>query len=108
METMEISQSLFTEMVEERIHDFGLEYIYDREFWDKVVEYFEEIGWESIPLNNREPKIIIDNIAINGEINSVEEIMKEYELSTEEEVEEKANEEGWLRMADLYVISWGL
>lgn len=122
MDVVEISEDLFTEMVFDRVAEYGNKF-YDMDFWDAAIGYFEGIGWNYIDINDRDPMVIVDNIAVNGEIYTLKEVIKilkdkEYidenndEKSILEKVERYAENNGWDVLhtkndETYYIVNWG-
>lgn len=99
-----IDDEVFKGLLFDRANEFGPAKSYPEEFWEEVIQYLEDIGFLSPKYND--PKYIIDNIAINGEIRILEELLEDYK--TEEEIEKVSEKEGWLKFGEYYVLNLGL
>lgn len=106
-----IDDDVFIDMLWERVNTFCPD-SYSKEFWDAAFDYFKEIGWMTDPIRNT-PSIIVDNIYVNGEIKTLEEIRSDYsypdmDKKTDEELEEYLLDGEWIKIGDRYVRHWGL
>lgn len=107
---VELTDETFKEMCLERVDTFA-NGSYSSEFWDEALDRLAENGWLE-PEYNR-PSYIVDNIYVNGEIRTADEMRSENDFgfdenTTDEEIEAKAEEEGWDKCAEYYIINWGL
>ena len=71
-----IDDDVFIDMLWNRVDEFCPD-SYSEEFWNAAFDYFKEIGWMNDPIRNT-PSIIVDNIYVNGEIKTLEEIRSDY------------------------------
>jgi hypothetical protein len=107
-----IDDDIFIDMCWERVDQFCPD-SFSKEFWDAAFEYFKEIGWLSNPTHNR-PSIIVDNIYVNGEIHTLEEIRSSYsypnmdKMSDEELRDYIIDEQNWMEIGDRFVKRWGV
>ena len=107
---VEIDEDLFIDLIYERIdevkHNWG---DYGREFWADCVNYLSEIGW--LKPNYNDPKYIVDNILINGEICHTDDCADNYDEIDEDydgDVIAWAEDKGYLLFGDYAVINLGL
>ena len=108
--TVEIDSDIFKEMLLERADSLPYASAYPEEFWTETVDYLEEIGFMSDPQYN-DPKYIIDNIAVNGEIVRVDDASSEYHEIDDEydgDVDAWADDKAVTRIGDYIVLNWGL
>ena len=61
----------FIDMLWERVGNFRPAENLPEEFWKAAFEQFKEQGWFSKPLT---PSVIVDNIAVNGEVKELKEV----------------------------------
>ena len=99
-----IDNEIFKGLLFDRANSFEPAKNYPEEFWEEIIQYLEDVGFLTPRYND--PKYIIDNIAINGEIKTLEELLEDYE--TEEKVEKVSEKEGWLKVGEYYVLNLGL
>ena len=108
--TVEIDSDVFIDLLWDRVDEFPSARGYSKKFWEQCFEYLEEVGFMGDPQYNS-PSYIIDNIAINGEILDFDECkdnFDEIESDYDGDVEEWANDEGYLIFDDMVVINLGL
>ena len=105
MKTVEIDEDIFIDLLWDRVRNNPFGEYFDDEFWTEAFERLSELGWMSDPAYN-DPKYIIDNIMINGDIVSKDDVGPEdLEGKTFEEwVESKDGE----IVAGYGVLNWGL
>lgn len=106
-----IDDDVFIDMLWDRVDEFCPN-SYSKEFWDAAFDYFKGIGWMCDPTQNM-PSIIVDNIYVNGEIKTLEEIRSGYsypdmDKKTDEKLEEYLLNTDWIKIGDRYVRNWGL
>lgn len=106
-----VDDDIFIDMCWERVDEFCPN-SYSKEFWDAAFEYFKETGWMNNPTQNR-PSIIVDNIYVNGEIKTLEEIRENYsypemDKMSDEELEEYLLDNEWIKIGDRFVRRWGV
>ena len=106
-----IDDDVFIDMLWERVDEFCPN-SYSKEFWDAAFDYFKKIGWMHDSTQNT-PYIIVDNIYVNGEIKTLEEIRSGYsypdmDKKTDEELEEYLLNTEWIKIGDRYVRNWGI
>lgn len=99
-----IDNEIFKGLLFDRANSFEPAKNYPEEFWEEIIQYLEDVGFLTPRYND--PKYIIDNIAINGEIKTLEELLEDYK--TEEKVEKVSEKEGWLKVGEYYVLNLGL
>lgn len=107
--TVEINEDSFIGMLWDRVDEFPSARVYSKKFWEECFEYLSDIGWLKVEYNT--PMYIIDNIAINGEILDFDECkdnFDEIESDYDGDVEEWANDKGYLIFDDMVVINLGL
>lgn len=106
-----IDDDVFIDMLWNRVDEFCPN-SYSEEFWDAAFDYFKEVGWMRDTTQNM-PSIIVDNIYVNGEIKTLEEIRSGYsypdmDKKTDEELEEYLLSTEWIKIGDRYVRNRGL
>ena len=106
-----IDDDIFIDMCWERVDEFCPN-SYSKEFWDAAFEYLKETGWLNNPTQNR-PSIIVDNIYVNGEIKTLEEIRENYsypdmDKMSDDELEEYLLDNEWIKIGDRFVRRWGV
>lgn len=112
---VQIEDDDFIEMLWERVNNFGPAGRYPEEFWKGAFEQFKDQGWFSKPLT---PSVIVDNIAVNGEVKELQEIRDNYTIPglTSEAIEKMSDEEleeyllentGWQKVGPMFVKRWG-
>ena len=112
---VQIDGDVFKEMLLERADSFNPAENYSEEFWIEVVDRLEDMGFMSDPQYN-DPKYIIDNIAVNGEIFPVDEIrdhlndndIEEFDEEYNGDVEEWAADKGYDIIDGNIIMNWGL
>lgn len=106
MKTVEIDEDVFIDMLWDRVSNNPFGDSYDDDFWKEAFERLSESGWMDDPAHN-DPKYIVDNIIVNGEIVAEEDAKDNYDLegkTFEEWVESKGGE----IVAGYGVLNWGL
>lgn len=108
--TVEIDEDIFIDLIYDRIdevkHSWG---DYGEEFWTDCIDYLSEIGWLKSDYNN--PKYIVDNILVNGDICAVDECADNYDEINEDyngDVDEWIEDNGYLVFGGYVVINLGL
>lgn len=108
-----IDDDAFIDMLWDRVDEF-CPGSYSDEFWDAAFDYLKEVGWLSNPILNK-PSYIVDNIYINGNIKTLEEIRENYtfpdidmDKMSDDELSEYLIENGWFVMGDRFVKNLGL
>ena len=109
-----IDDDVFIDMLWERVNTFCLD-SYSEEFWDAVFDYLKDTGWLSNSAHNS-PSYIVDNIYVNGEVKTMEEIRENYsypdvditKMSDDELRNYLAEETDWTTMGDRFVRRLGL
>lgn len=109
-----IDDDVFIDMLWERVNTFCPD-SYSEEFWDAVFDYLKETGWLPNPAHNS-PSYIVDNIYVNGEVKTMEEIRENYsypgvditKMSDDELRNYLAEETDWMTMGDRFVRRLGL
>ena len=109
-----IDDDVFIDMLWDRVNEFCPD-SYSEEFWNAVFDYLKDTGWLSDPAHNS-PSYIVDNIYVNGEVKTLEEIREKYsypgvdlaEMSDDELRNYLAEETNWLAMGDRFVRRLGL
>lgn len=107
---VEIDEDIFVDLLNDRVREFYPAQGYDEEFWDECIDYLRQIGFMSNPSYN-DPKYIIDNIAVNGEIYPFDECaenFQEIEKDFNGDVNEWIQRNGYLKFGDYVVIRLGL
>ena len=105
----------FIDMLWERVGNFRPAENLPEEFWKAAFEQFKEQGWFSKPLT---PSVIVDNIAVNGEVKELKEIRDNYTIPglTSENVEKMSDDEleeyilentDWQKVGPMFVKRWG-
>lgn len=100
-----IDDDMFIDMLWDRVREFQPAEGYDDEFWTQCFDYLKDIGW--LDENKNNPKYIVDNIAVNGQIKTFEEIEDEYDLKGQT-IDQWIEENGYPIFGDYVVISLGL
>jgi hypothetical protein len=106
-----IDDDLFIDMCMTRVDDFPPAEAYPESFWKAALERLRETGW--LDENKNTPSYIVDNIAVNGEIKTLEEIRDNYTIlgmdqMSDEELEEHLIETEWEKVDNYFVRRWGL
>lgn len=112
---VQIEDDDFIEMLWERVNNFGPAGMYPEEFWKEAFEQFKDQGWFSKTLT---PSVIVDNIAVNGEVKELQEIRDNYTIPglTSEAIEKMSDEEleeyllentDWQKVGPMFVKRWG-
>lgn len=109
-----IDDDVFIDMLWERVNTFCPD-SYSKEFWDAVFDYLKETGWLPNPAHNS-PSYIVDNIYVNGEVKTLEEIRESYsypdvditKMSDDELRNYLAEETDWMTMGDRFIRRLGL
>ncbi len=109
-----IDDDVFIDMLWARVDEFCPD-SYSHEFWEAAFNYLKDVGWNPNPSHNT-PSYIVDNIYVNGEVRTLEEIRDNYsfaginmdEMSDEELGNYITEEEDWMSVGDRYVRRWGL
>ena len=109
-----IDDDVFIDMLWERVNTFCSN-SYSEEFWDAVFDYLKDTGWLSDSAHNS-PSYIVDNIYVNGEVKTLEEIRENYsypdvditKMSDDELRNYLAEETNWTTMGDRFVRRLGL
>jgi len=109
METVEISEDIFIDMLWERINEFQPAKAYDKNFWADCIDYLSEIGWMGEPRYNN-PMYIVDNVAV-GDICAIEDCANNYDAIDNKydgDVTAWIEDNGYLVFGDYVVINLGL
>lgn len=108
-----IDDDVFIDMLWDRVDEFCPD-SYSDEFWDAAFDYLKEVGWLSNPILNK-PSYIVDNIYVNGNIKTLEEIRENYtfpdidmDKMSDDELSDYLIENGWFAMGDRFVKNLGL
>lgn len=106
-----IDDDLFIDMCMMRVDNFSPAEKFPESFWKEALERLRDAGW--LDENKNTPSYIIDNIAVNGEIKTLEEIRNEYDIPnmdsmSDEELEEHLTNDEWEKVDDYFVRRWGL
>lgn len=106
-----IDDDAFIDMLWDRVDEF-CPGSYSEEFWDAVFDYLKDTGWLQNPAHNL-PSYIVDNIYVNGEVKTLEEIRSNYpypdmDKKTDEELEEYLLDGEWIKIGDRYVRNWSI
>lgn len=112
--TVEVDEVMFIDMLWDRVEHGVFDNPFDDEFWEEAFEILSETGWLGAQHNN--PVYIIDNIIVNGDIFSIDEISEDGERSDiyqEVQDEYEGDIDEWIgnnatRVGDYVVINWGL
>lgn len=107
---VEIDDDIFIELLWDRVNSFTPAKGYDEEFWTECFDYLSEIGWMGDPWKN-DPKYIVDNIAVNGEIFALEDCADNYDEINDDykgDVNAWIEDNGYLVFGDYVVINLGL
>lgn len=107
---VEIDDDAFIEMLWDRVNIFTPAKGYDEEFWTECFDYLSDIGWMGDPWKNN-PKYIVDNIAVNGEIFALEDCVDNYDEINDDyegDVDAWIEDKGYLVFGDYVVINLGL
>ena len=107
---VEIDDDIFIELLWDRVNSFTPAKGYDDEFWTECFDYLSEIGWMGDPWKN-DPKYIVDNIAVNGEIFALEDCADNYDEINDDykgDVNAWIEDNGYLVFGDYVVINLGL
>lgn len=107
---VEIDDDIFIELLWDRVNSFTPAKGYDDEFWTECFDYLSETGWMGDPWKN-DPKYIVDNIAVNGQIFALEDCVDNYdEINDDYEGDVNAwiEDNGYLVFGDYVVINLGL
>lgn len=81
---------------------------YPDDVWHVAIETLASSNWADLKPEQMDPSYIIDNIAVNGDIMPVEDVMKEEGFTTDEEFEDYVNENGYEVIAGFLVRHWGI
>lgn len=95
---VQISDDDFIDMLWERVANFKPAHSLPDDFWEGVFDMLKDQGW----FNGATPAKIVDNIAVNGEIKTIDEIRQEYDIPNANDMTD--NELGRLLVNDL---DWG-
>lgn len=109
-----IDDDVFIDMLWDRVDTF-CPGSYSEEFWNVAFDYLKDIGWLSNPSLNT-PSYIVDNIYINGEIKTLEEIRENYsfqdidmdKMSDDELYDYLVKKTVWTPMGDRFVRRLGI
>lgn len=109
-----IDDDVFIDMLWSRVDTFCPD-SYSEEFWNAAFDYLKDTGWLSDPVLNS-PSYIVDNIYINGEIKTLEEIRESCsfqgidmdKMSDDELYDYLVEETDWIVMGDRFVRSFGI
>lgn len=105
---VQIEDETFKEMLWDRVKEFCPDSFTDI-FWNEAFDYLEECGWLEPEYNK--PNYIVDNIYVNGEIRTEEELREDglvLEDATSSDIERIASDKGWTKCDGYYVLNWGL
>lgn len=108
-----IDDDVFIDMLWNRVDEFCPD-SYSEEFWNAVFDYLKDTGWLPDPAHNS-PSYIVDNIYVNGNIKTLEEIRENYtfpdidmDKMSDDELSDYLIENGWFVMGDRFVKNLGL
>lgn len=108
-----IDDDVFIDMLRDRV-DYFCPGSYSDEFWDAAFDYLKEVDWLSDPTLNT-PSYIVDNIYVNGEVRTLEEIRENYTFPdidmtkmSDDELSDYLVENDWLILGDRFVKNLGL
>lgn len=111
---VEVDEDVFIDMLWDRVENGYFDNPFDDEFWKEAFELLSESEWLSVQHND--PKYIVDNIIVNGEIFSIDEISEDGERSdiyqkVQDEYEGDIDEwisDNAMRVGDYVVLNWGI
>ena len=103
----------FEELLFERVAEFPPARKYSDKFWEEAINFLLAMGvsfsWSNVPIKN-DPKYIIDNIAVNGQIVKLKEAAENYSVINDEyggDGNAWIEDNGYQVIADYVVINWG-
>ena len=106
--TVKMNGETFIDLLRDRVLEVYAARNYPNSFWEGVWDYYRDTGF---PTDSDgcvlAPSVIVDNIAVNGEIKTFEELHSEGYLD-EDTTKDELLESGWLKIGNYYVINWGI
>ena len=109
MKTVTIDEDIFIDLLWDRVDEFKDARGYGKKFWEECFEFLSDIGWfEPRDMN---PLIIVDNIAVNGEIWHKDDCADNYDEINEDydgDVKAWVEDNGYLIWDDWVVVNLGL
>ena len=103
---VQIDDDIFIDMLWERVNNGAFDNPYSDEFWMEAFDRLKGNGWMGDPQYN-DPKYIIDNIIVNGEIVHKDDVEDDYDLEGKT-VEEWIKDNGYEVVDDYVIINWVL
>ena len=108
MMTINIDKGTYKDWLFKRTKEFYPCDSYSEDFWNEIIDYIVDNGL--ISPNNADPMYIIDNIAVNGEIHTKDECLREYSVINDEyngDVDAWIEDNGYNVFDDYVVLNFG-
>ena len=106
---VKIDEDVFIDLLWQRVNEFCPD-AYSEDFWRNVFDFLKDNDWLSPEFNS--PQYIVDNICVNGQIYTLDEIREIFSFDeniSDEEIEDEMSENGdYMKFGEYYVKSLGI